>query len=271
MGKTFHIVVIGLLLALTSTEKVLAENGEVLFGAAAITGAVSAMVAPAIMAQSQQNIAQINAQTSTTISKINSQQALFQARLQAQMALANAASSMQIANYNQQSQTRDLLSQLQFLAYNRALDTELSKFRMAQELEMQNNLMALEMKKLELSQVLAESQQLAGLGPPVTTTPNLNSLLPVNPGATTALSATLGANAQMNSGLGTAQSSTGLRRALTASVSSGSTLNTRRSINRDLTNLINSTVVDASPAEGIVSRRARGVAASRSIASHHRR
>jgi hypothetical protein len=142
---------------------------------------------------------------------------------------------------------------------------------MAQEMEMQNNLMALEMKKMELQQVLTESQQLAGIAAPVTVTPNLNNLLPVNAGASTPLSATLGANAQMNSSLGAAQSSTGLRRALTASVSSGSTLNSRRSINRDLTNLINSTVPDASLADTGVAHRARSVSQSRSLASHHRR
>jgi len=274
MGKTFHILVFAFLLAFTSLQKAHAENGEVLFGAAAITGAVSAMVAPAIMAQAQQNIAQTNAQTSTTISQINSQQALFQARLQAQTTLANAASSMQIASYNQQSQTRDLLSQLQFLAYKRALDYQLSQFRLAQEMEMQNNLMALEMKKQELSQVLAESQQLARMGAPVTTTPNLNNLGTLNAAATNPLSGTLGANAQLNSarsGIGAASSSMSLRRALTASVSTGSTQNGRRFVNRDLTNLINSTVVDATTVDNGAYRRHNTVSHSRSLASHHQR
>lgn len=272
MGKTLQILVLSLFLGLASSQKAQAENGEVLFGAAAITGAVSAMVVPGIMAQSQQNIAQINAQTSTTISQMNAQQSLFQARLQSQMALANAASSLQIAGYNQQSQTRDLLSQLQFLAYNRALDNEMAKMRMAQQLELQNNLMALEFKKMELNQVLAEANALAGgRGGPVSVTPNINNILPVNPGGpTSTLSASLGANAQLSdsqSNLSAQQASLGLRRALTRSLSSGSTLSDRRTIGRDLTNMINSTATDAS--QEFISRRA--LNRSRSISSHHQR
>lgn len=276
MGKSFHILALSLLLVFTSTQKAHAENGEVLFGAAAITGAVSAMVVPAIMAQSQTNIAQTNAQTATTISQMNAQTALYQARLQSQMAMASAASSAQVASYNQQSQTRDLLAQLQFLAYNRALDTQLSKMRVAQELELQNNLMALEFKKMELSQALAEARQLSGGGgePLPLGMPNLGGFVPSNPGATTPLTATLGANAQMDSkagGLGLAQSSSGLRRALTASISSGSTQRSRRAINRDLADMINSTEAYTAQADDGISRRSRSVSTSRAIASRHRR
>ncbi|MFM8270035.1 MAG: hypothetical protein ACKN9V_07585 [Pseudomonadota bacterium] len=273
MGKAFHILALMLLLSLTSMQKARAENGEILFGAAAITGAVSAMVVPAIMSQAQTNVARINAQTSTTISQMNAQTSLYQAQLQSQMAMANAASSMQIASYNQQSQTRDLLSQLQFLAYNRALDNQLAKMRTAQELELQNNLLILEAKKMELSQVLAEARQLGG-APVGTGVPNLANVLPANPGATTPLAASLSANAQLKSGeagMGNVQSSLGLRRALTASISSGSTQNSRRAISRDLTNMINSTAVDTLTAYDGPSRRVRESSPARAIASHHRR
>jgi len=267
MGKVSQILLISLFLALINTPKAHAENGEILFGAAAITGAVSAMVAPGIMAQSQQNIAQINAQTSTAISQMNSQTALFQAGLQSQMALANAASSRQVAAYNQQSQTRDLLSQLQFLAYNRALDNQMAKMRMAYEMELQNNLMALEFKKMELTQVLAETNAVAaGQAVPITTTPNINNLAPMNPGATNTLSASLGANAQLNPAqpeFSSQASSRGLRRALSRSLSSGSTMRDRRAIGRDLTNMINSTVADSS--SGAIPR---AIRARREIASH---
>ena len=230
----------------------IAHAEDFLFGAAAVTAATSAMVVPGIMAQGQVNIAQTKANTATTISAMNAQQALFQARLQSYTALAQAGVSRDIAMMGQQANTNNLLAQLQYLAYNRSLDYQMQRERMMSQMMLQNSLMNLEYKKMELAGILAQINQVSGGELTSPSTPNINSLLQ---SPTIQPSASLGANALANNSsasanpsLGSAESSFGLRRALAGSLSSGSTGSIRRrSFSNDLAVFRNST---AGTAEG---------------------
>ena len=237
MGLRKYILFLVLGLAFAFSGPARAEGGEVLFGAAAITAAVSPMVVSGIQAQGQVNIAQIQADTSTTISAMNAQTALYQARVNANVALAQAAVSRDIAMISQQGQTNNLLSQLQFMAYNRALDNQLARERMQTEVELQNRLLSLEYKKLELAQVLAETNRQSGGALISSNTPNLNSFVQsqTNPIAGGLNSFTGNKkDSSSASSLGGAKSSVGLRRVLNASISSGSTRAQRRAFQSDL-------------------------------------
>lgn len=231
----------------------MAHAEDFLFGAAAITAATSAMVVPGIMAQGQVNIAQTKANTATTISAMNAQQALFQARLQSYTALAQAGVSRDIAMMGQQANTNNLLAQLQYLAYNRSLDYQMQRERMMSQMMLQNGLLNLEYKKMELAGILAQINQVSGGGLTSQSTPNINSLLQ---SPTIQPSASLGASALANNSsaaganpsLGSAESSFGLRRALAGSLSSGSTGSIRRrTLSNDLAVFRNSA---AGPVEG---------------------
>lgn len=207
-----------------NSSQTFAENGEILFGGAAIAAAVSGMVVPGIMAQSQVNVTQTRSQASLAVTGINAQTQLFQAQLNSQTALAQAMVARDTAMYAQQSQTRDLLSQLQFLAYNRALDNQLAREKMIGEMRLQQSLLELEYKKMELSQILAQTNALAAVTNPFPT-PNVNQAQVGGSRMENPLAMALGANSSQqpskSSGLG--ESSMGLRRALSSSVSSGST------------------------------------------------
>jgi len=243
-GKIFNQLLLALVLGLgLNMQKAQAENGEVLFGLAAITAATSVPVVSAIQANSQVNQATTRANAANAISQINSQTALFQARTQSYVALAQAGVQRDIAAFTQQSQTRDLLSQLQFMAYNRALDNQLQQQQLAAQMQLQNNLLALELKKMELNQILAESQALSGEAPSLQTPPSSQSaggslLSPIAQtlqGSQSGINTTAQASANPFS---TSSSSLGMKRALGRSLSNGSTLARKRVVASDLSQML---------------------------------
>lgn len=203
-------------------------------GIAEITAATSAMVAPGLLMAGQVNVAQTRADASTKISSINAQAAMANARLQSQTAMANGMMMMQTSMMNQQSQTRDLLIQLQYLAYNRAIDAQMAREKMYAQLQMQQNLLALEFKKAELTRLITETNQLAGLsapstGPsPSTFQGGMQTGTSQNPMAAALGSNILTSSDNFSSGV---TSSLGLKKALGASLGSGST---RRPVRSDL-------------------------------------
>ncbi|NBX93237.1 MAG: hypothetical protein EB078_04455 [Proteobacteria bacterium] len=253
------------LLGLSLSTSVRAENGEVLFGAAAITASVSAMVAPGIMSQAQTQVKQIQAQTATQITGMNAQAALYQAKIQSDLALSQAFLARDQAFYVQQSQTRDLVSQLQFLAYNRALDNQLERESMARDMAVQQAYLGLESKRMYLNQILAETSMLTGGSPallPAQATANINASTPP---ATTANLSALSANS-------TSTPSYGLRGIVGSGLSSGSTRG-RRFVS-DLSSFSASIFPNASyqEPEGIPhAQRGRGIRSLASEPSHHRR
>lgn len=257
-GKILILVLLGFGFCLKPAH---AENGEVLFGAAAITAAISPMVVSGILADSQVNQAQMRANTANQISQMNAQTALFQARTQSYMALAQAGVQRDIAAYTQQSQTRDLLTQLQFMAYNRALDNQLQQQQMAAQMQLQNSLLALEYKKQELNQVLAESQRLSGALPaselPLSASAGGGGSV-LSPIAQTLQGPSLGNDASLESNsniLAGESSSLGIKRALGRSISTGSTALNRRAIRSDLSQMISTSPRRAlSSAEGTARR-----------------
>jgi hypothetical protein len=168
--------------------------------------------------------------------------------------------------YSQQAQSRDLLSQLQFLAYNRALDNQLSREKMMGDLRLQQSLLELEYKKMELNQVLAQTQALAS-ATTGSVTPNVYRA-EANTRSENPLAAALGANSKVSSqseqSLG--ESSLGLRRVLNASISTGST---RKRGFSDLSQFSSASLAETgfTPSEGGVSRRARGISSITSSSS----
>jgi hypothetical protein len=241
-----------------------AENGEILFGAAAITAAISPMVVSGILADSQVNQAEMRANTANQISQMNAQTALFQARTQSYMALAQAGVQRDIAAYTQQSQTRDLLTQLQFMAYNRALDNQLQQQQWAAQMQMQNSLLALEAKKMELNQILAESQRLSGelpvAQPPLSASLGGGGGSVLSPMAQTLQGSPSGTNAASEAApnaLAGSSSSLGIKRALGRSIASGSTVvNRRGTIRSDLGQMIEANPRRAVTSDGSTRRRA---------------
>jgi hypothetical protein len=240
MGNTNHNLVSlrkGLFLAslfvlLFSSSSVRAE-GPVLSGLAEITAATSAIVAPALLIGSQVNVAQTRANGAKAVSTINAQATMANAALQAQTAMANGMMMMQTAVLGQQAQTRDLLAQLQYLAYNRAIDNQLAREKMYHQLQMQQNLLALEFKKAELTRLLNESNRLAGISGVPSIAPNKSNLQSglssnQNPMAAALGSTVLNSSDNFSSGV---TSSLGLKKALNASLGSGST---RKQVRSDL-------------------------------------
>jgi len=248
MGLKSHMIVWLLAITTVGSVKARAEAGEVLFGAAAITAAVTPMVVTGIQAQSQTNIAQIQANTSTAISAMNAQTALYQARVNANVALAQAAVSRDIAMISQQAQTNNLLSQLQFLAYNRALDNQLARERMRTEVELQSRLLSLESKKLELARELALTNRQSGSAILSSATPNLNSLVQSVSNPIASGLGSIGSSSKKTSpSLEASKTSPGLQRVLNSSVSSGSTRSQRRAFQSDLSEFSASSIKNSEP------------------------
>jgi|688.fasta_scaffold79678_4 hypothetical protein len=225
--KIFFIAFSFLSLSLSSSAR--AEGGEVLFGAAAITGAVSAMVVPGIMANSQTQVKQIQAQTATQLTAMNSQTAYFQAKLQSDLAMMQTQFAYNQAASAQRAQTDQLMAMLQFSAYNRFLDDQFAREQRARDMEIQQAYLNLESKKMFLNQILTETSLIAGDAPAtLQSTLNIN-----NRGATSPMGAAL-ASVSNNSGGGLAASAgdtsvsqtetgLGLRKTLSTRLSSGST------------------------------------------------
>lgn len=225
--KIFFIAFSLLSLSLSSSAR--GEGGEVLFGAAAITGAVSALVVPGIMANSQTQVKQIQAQTATQLTAMNAQTAYFQAKLQSDLAMMQTQFAYNQAASAQRAQTDQLMAMLQFSAYNRFLDDQFAREQRARDMEMQQAYLNLESKRLYLNQILAETSMVAGDAPAtLQSTVNLNNRKTTSSmgSALASLTNNLGSGPVASAGDNTvsqSETSLGLRRTLNSTLSSGST------------------------------------------------
>lgn len=257
-GKILNNLLLALIFGIGwNVQKAEAKLAEVLFGGAAVTAAIGVPVVSAIQADGQVKQARTRANAATLISQINAQTAVFQARTQSYVAQAQAGVQRAIAAFTQQSQTRDLLAQLQFMAYNRALDNQIQQQQLAAQIQNQNNLLALEYKKMELNQILAQTQALGGAVSPLQIPPSgqgtggsiLSPIAQTLQGGGGAQSSATNSPASSNlppaggvnqNSFSASSSSLGIKRALGRSISNGSTVARRRVVESDLSQMLGS-------------------------------
>ena len=86
------------------TPVIHAENGQTLFGVAAIVAASSALVVPRIMAQANVNITQTNAATSIALNNLAAQTNMYGIASSAETARFNTLATLRIASMNTQKE-----------------------------------------------------------------------------------------------------------------------------------------------------------------------
>ena len=86
------------------TPVIHAENGQTLFGVAAIVAASSALVVPGIMAQANVNITQTNAATSIALNNLAAQTNMYGIASSAETARFNTLATLRIASMNTQKE-----------------------------------------------------------------------------------------------------------------------------------------------------------------------
>ncbi len=86
------------------TPVIHAENGQTLFGVAALIGASSALVVPGIMAQANVNITQTNAATSIALNNLAAQTNMLGIASSAETARFNTLATLRIASMNTQKE-----------------------------------------------------------------------------------------------------------------------------------------------------------------------
>lgn len=115
-----------------------AENGNIAFGAAAVTGAVSAMVVPAIMAGANVDIARINAGVATYLADLNAATQVAGINASAEQAKLNTLTTLRIASIKSQAELTQTYMMTAFKAWDRNLGFQMQQQQMAWDNYMAN-------------------------------------------------------------------------------------------------------------------------------------
>jgi len=144
--------------------------GGVLFGIAAIIGAVAPMIVAGTQAQSEQNIAQTNSQAQIQQAEIQSSTQKEMAQLSSQTALAQAEAQRQVAQMNNDSQTQRLQINLaaQQQQRNEQRQQEAEQLALQKQLSAQQTALAMQKADQQIMMVRqsneAQKLQLAAAG-----------------------------------------------------------------------------------------------------------
>jgi hypothetical protein len=144
--------------------------GGVLFGIAAIIGAVAPMIVAGTQAQSEQNIAQTNSQAQIQQAEIQSATQKEMAQLSSQTALAQAEAQRQVAQMNNDSQTQRLQINLaaQQQQRNEQRQQEAEQLALQKQLSAQQTALAMQKADQQIMMVRqsneAQKLQLAAAG-----------------------------------------------------------------------------------------------------------
>lgn len=115
------------------TPVIHAENGQALFGVAAIIGASSALVVPGIMAQANVNITQTNAATSIALNNLAAETNMFGIAASAETARFNTLATLRIASMNTQKELWQTAVTTSFKMWDNNQNYALSRERLLSE------------------------------------------------------------------------------------------------------------------------------------------
>jgi hypothetical protein len=151
LGAAF---VVGALVSLTFCSPTLwAENGQALFGVAAITAAASPMVAAGIAASTDVSKANINAATSTYINSLSAATQAYGIGASAEVSEFNTLAALRIQSMNTQKELTQTFMTTAFQAWDRAQNYRLQEEKLASD----NYFRA---ENLRLEKQLADAQAL---------------------------------------------------------------------------------------------------------------
>lgn len=179
--------IIGALSLSLHSPVIRAEAGNVLFGAAAVTGAVSAMVVPAIMAGANVDIAQINAGVATYLGSLNAATQVAAINASANQAMFNTLTTLRIASIKSQAELAQTYMATAYKAWDRNLGFQMQQQQMAWDNYMANRRLdfeawqarvSSELQMAEFNRSLVE-KGLSGGFKPVTTLASRN--VPISP------------------------------------------------------------------------------------------
>ncbi|NBY20768.1 hypothetical protein EBQ74_11130 [bacterium] len=108
-----------------------AENGNIAFGAAAIIGAVSANVVPAIMAGANVDIAKTNAGVATYLADLNAATQVAGINASAEQAKLNTLTTLRIASIKSQAELAQTYMMTAYKAWDRNLGFQMQQQQMA--------------------------------------------------------------------------------------------------------------------------------------------
>lgn len=139
------------------------NSAQMLFGLAAIMAAVSPMVAAAIQADADKQIAKTNANAQIKMTQISSDTSKFLADNQKQVALQQAETAKAISKENQDSATRRLQAQLNELRVARQENNQIEDKKFAYQQRLDQERLALAKQQADETVRLANSQMRAQL------------------------------------------------------------------------------------------------------------
>lgn len=139
------------------------EAGNVLFGAAAITGAVGTMVAPAIMAGANVDVARINAGVSTYMAGLSAATQAYAIGASTTQAVFNTLATLRIASMNTQKELAQTYLTTAYQAWDRDQYYRLERERLASDNYFRNRRFNLEILVAQAQQELAQVQFNASL------------------------------------------------------------------------------------------------------------
>lgn len=203
------------------------------FGAAAIIATASAAAAAGIMANSQTQVATIQSQTAVATQLIQRNTALTLAQISASENLFNAQLTRDLFISQKQAEKDNLLTQVRFLASERAADRQLEREKTREQISFQRALLGLKYKELEIKTQV----ELATVNARLVSAGLNNGLTTVNNGGLTVSSAannTLVANSPTANYLSSASVGLGLSQYYGQALSSGSTRVNRNLASSDL-------------------------------------